>query len=177
MKRFRKYLAMFIIFGLIGMLLEVCVTALTGASLKHFDNISYFSFIGYTSPWMFFVYGTAGMLLGLLNENEQLNKWFNLFWQSVTGLFIVYVIEFLSGYLLNIVIHLNIWSYAHLPLNILGQIELLFAPFWFLLCPFAFYLEDYMRYGGNYLGRQIQLRYYYFDLVKVFKYSNPRVRE
>ncbi len=59
---------------------------------------------------------------------------------------IVTCVEFLSGYVLNIKMGLNIWDYSNLPLNVMGQVSLLFSVFWFFLSIIAIWLDDYLRY-------------------------------
>lgn len=46
----------------------------------------------------------------------------------------VTIIEFLSGLLLNRVLHLNVWDYSDRPLNLLGQVCPLFFLLWIPLC-------------------------------------------
>lgn len=47
--------------------------------------------------------------------------------------------EFLTGCLVNLLLHWNVWSYADIPHNFLGQICLLYSFLWTLLCiPIAF---------------------------------------
>ena len=43
------------------------------------------------------------------------------------------VVEFLFGLLVNRVLHLHVWDYSALPLNIMGQICLPFSLIWFVL--------------------------------------------
>ena len=42
-------------------------------------------------------------------------------------------VEFLFGLLVNRVLHLHVWDYSALPLNIMGQICLPFSLIWFVL--------------------------------------------
>lgn len=43
------------------------------------------------------------------------------------------VMEWFSGCILNLWLKLNVWDYSRLPLQIMGQICLLFSFLWFLL--------------------------------------------
>ena len=84
-------------------------------------------------------------LIGLINNiapNKQLYK------QCLLSMIIVTCVEFISGYILNIKMGLNIWDYSNLPLtlNIMGQVSLLFSVFWFFLSIIAIWLDDYLRY-------------------------------
>ena len=49
------------------------------------------------------------------------------------GSLIITVVEFLFGLLVNRVLHLHVWDYSALPLNIMGQICLPFSLIWFVL--------------------------------------------
>jgi uncharacterized membrane protein len=166
----KKSIAMFFIFGLIGLLVEVGFTAICSFS---------FALKGHTSVWMVFVYGLAGIILDKLNENKLVNKWFNMFWQTVLGTFIIYLIEFCSGCILNIGFGLDIWSYKTLGLDVMGQITFWYAPLWFALCPFAFWAGDWMQLWISdqlYLswGKYPILRNYYLALKKPFGYTDPK---
>lgn len=58
----------------------------------------------------------------------------------------VTAIEFLSGYILNIVLGLGIWDYSNMPFNIIGQICLPFTVAWYILSLLAIVLDDHLRY-------------------------------
>lgn len=100
-------------------------------------------FRGYTHPSMIVVGGLCGVLIGLINNiapNEKLYK------QCFISMVIVTIVEFISGYILNIKMGLDIWNYSDLPLNFMGQVSLLFSVFWFFLSIIAIWLDDYLRY-------------------------------
>ncbi len=46
---------------------------------------------------------------------------------------IITSVEFMVGYVVNIVLKLNVWDYSQLPLNVLGQVCLPFSLLWFFL--------------------------------------------
>ena len=86
----------------------------------------------------------------------------------------IFVIEFLSGLILNRGLGLNLWDYSHLPLNIMGQITLLFAPIWLIIVPFAIFLDDQLRYVLFNGCKPYRLWWYYINLmpkfvIKIFK--------
>ena len=98
---------------------------------------------GYTHPSMFVVGGLCGMFIGLINNiwpNKQLYK------QCFISALLVTMLEFISGYILNIKMNLNIWDYSNMKFNFMGQICLLFSMFWFFLSIIAIWLDDYLRY-------------------------------
>lgn len=79
-----------------------------------------------------------------------LNNWFPWEWsivkQMVASAAIVTSVEFISGILLNLVLHWNIWDYSNMPFNVLGQICLPFTGIWFLLSFLAILLDDLLRW-------------------------------
>ena len=81
---------------------------------------------GYANISMFAVGGLCGLLIGSIN---QIPKFYNMsVWrQSVIGTVIVLVVEYISGYILNIKMGLAIWDYSDMVFNINGQICLEFG--------------------------------------------------
>lgn len=98
---------------------------------------------GYTHASMLVVGGLCGMLVGLINDIAPNEK---LYQQCFISVIIVTFVEFISGYILNIKMGLNIWDYSDLPFNIMGQISLLFSIFWFFLSIIAIWLDDFLKY-------------------------------
>lgn len=147
------YTFLFFIMGCVFLIIEVTMRAVTGKLVGVIPNISFASFIGYTSLWMIPVGGLIGIVLGLLNEtNHKLSP----LTQTLLGTIFVVAVELLSGLLLNKVFNLNLWDYTYLKFNFLGQISLLHSFIWLLICPTAFWLDD-------------QIKYYLFGLTE--KYS------
>lgn len=89
--------------------------------------------------------GLCGLLIGGINQYPRFSN-LPVYKQALIGTAIVLIIEYFTGYVLNIKLGLNIWDYSALPLNISGQICLLYGLLWFLLMPFAVWLEDYLRW-------------------------------
>lgn len=118
---------------------ELFIFAVMGCIYSNIELI----FRGFTSPYMIIVGGICGVLIGLIN-NIYPNK--KLWAQCLIGMFIVTTLEFVSGYILNIKMGLDIWDYSNLPFNFKGQISLLFCIFWFFLSIVAIWLDDYLRY-------------------------------
>lgn len=56
-----------------------------------------------------------------------------LWLKSLYGCAFVTGIEFLFGVLFNMILKRNVWDYSDMPLNIAGQVCLLFSFFWYLL--------------------------------------------
>jgi Predicted membrane protein len=99
---------------------------------------------GFSHISMFIAGGICFILIGLLNE---IFPWqMSLISQMVISSFIVTVVEFVTGLVVNVWLKLNIWDYSSLPYNIMGQVCLLFTNIWFFLSLFAILLDDYLRY-------------------------------
>lgn len=79
-----------------------------------------------------------------------LNNWLPWEWsivkQMIASAAIVTTVEFVSGILLNLVLHWDIWDYSNMPFNVLGQICLPFTGIWFLLSFLAIFLDDLLRW-------------------------------
>ena len=122
MKKFLKNLLIFSIFGLTYGLIEIL-------------------WRGYTHPSMLIVGGICGLIVGLINE-----KWnYSVLSQMVIGMVAVTVIEFVSGYVLNIKLGLGIWDYSNMKYNFMGQICPQFSMIWFFLSYAIIYIDDYIR--------------------------------
>lgn len=92
---------------------------------------------GYSSLPMVLVGGLCFLFCGSINE---FLGWDMLIWKQM---FIcaagITAIEFLSGYILNIVLRLGIWDYSNMPFNIIGQICLPFTVAWYILSFLSFF--------------------------------------
>lgn len=97
---------------------------------------------GYSHWSMFFLGGVCGVIIGLLNEK---NKTISVLKQGIYGALIVTILEFIIGYIVNILLGWNIWDYSNVPFNFLGQICLPFTIIWFILSVFCIYLDDFLR--------------------------------
>ena len=97
---------------------------------------------GYSHWTMIIVGGLCGLLIGLINE---ITPKMNTVLQMLLGSVIVTIIEFVTGYIINIKLDLNIWDYSNLRFNILGQVSLLFSILWFFLSYIVIKLDDYIR--------------------------------
>ena len=99
---------------------------------------------GHSTWQMILVGGICFLFCGSVNE---FLNWDMLIWKQMLICSIgITAIEFLAGYILNIVLQLGIWDYSRVPLNILGQICLPFSLAWYILSLPAIILDDYMRY-------------------------------
>lgn len=97
---------------------------------------------GYSHWTMLIVGGLCGLLIGLINE---ITPKMNVVLQMLLGSIIVTIIEYITGWFLNIYLELGIWSYENLPFNIHGQVCLLFSILWFFLSYIVILLDDKIR--------------------------------
>lgn len=99
---------------------------------------------GYSSLPMVLVGGLCFLFCGSINE---FLGWDMLIWKQMFICAVgITAIEFLSGYILNIVLGLGIWDYSNMPFNIIGQICLPFTVAWYILSLLAIVLDDHLRY-------------------------------
>jgi len=125
MRVFLKYLFLFIIGGVVYYSMEML-------------------FRGYSHYSMAILGGICFIACGFLNE---LLSWdTSLLLQGLIGSGIITVLEFLTGVLVNMILHLNVWDYSNMPLNVLGQICLPFSLLWVIIAIGAIILDDYIRY-------------------------------
>lgn len=165
----KKHLTLFFVMGLIYLNLEVFFRSLRGI-LVGFTGIKYATFAGWTSLWMIFVGGFCGLFLGLMNEFEFSRK-IPYYIRVILGVIIVFIIELLCGIVLNIFLKLEVWNYSNLPLNICGQISILYIPVWLFICPLAFWIDDLLRYIIYKKEKPISVLKYYTNIISN-KYKN-----
>nr|DAH99108.1 MAG TPA: Putative ABC-transporter type IV [Caudoviricetes sp.] len=93
---------------------------------------------------MFLVGGLSFWLIGCINEYIE---WDMLIWkQMAIGALIITCLEFITGFIVNIILGWHVWDYSNMPLNILGQICLPFCAIWYFLSLIGIVLDDYIRY-------------------------------
>lgn len=109
--------------------------------------------------------GLCGVAVGAINEMPRCRS-MKIWKQSLLGAGIVLLVEFMAGYILNCKLHMNLWDYSSLPLNLLGQICLLYGILWFFLMPLAICLEDGLR--ASFFGEGKHYPWYenYIKLIK-----------
>ncbi|MCI5605504.1 MAG: hypothetical protein ACI4C7_08095 [Clostridia bacterium] len=99
---------------------------------------------GYSHWSMFILGGLCFVLIGVINEFYTFD--IPLFIQMLIGAFIITVLEFITGCIVNLWLGLDVWDYYDMPMNILGQICLPYTILWFLLSPVCIIVDDYLRY-------------------------------
>jgi len=107
-------------------------------------NLVEILFRGYSHWTMTLLGGVAFIFCGLINE---VLSWDTpLYLQGIIASIGITILEFIAGYIINIKLGWNVWDYSNLPLNILGQVCLLFAFLWVFVGIGAIMLDDWLRY-------------------------------
>lgn len=99
---------------------------------------------GYTHWTMGVLGGIILILIGLIDEVA--DEDIPIVWQAPIGSIIITVLEYYSGYILNIKLNLGIWDYSELPFNVDGQVCLLFSLIWMVLSVVAVWLDNFIRW-------------------------------
>ena len=93
---------------------------------------------GYTHWSMLGAGGICFMFFGTISEKF---KNAGLFVKSLLGSTFVTAVEFIFGVVFNIILKKNVWDYSKMPMNIGGQVCMLYSCLWVLLSlvciPFA----------------------------------------
>ena len=67
--------------------------------------------------------------------------------QSVICTVAITATELVAGLILNVWLGLGVWDYAHLPLNLWGQICAQYTLLWYILCLIFIPVFDWLRYS------------------------------
>lgn len=125
LKLFGKYTILFIIGGIVYNLIEIL-------------------WRGYTHWTMFILGGICFICLGLINEFIPWNM--PLCIQMLIGAVTITTLEYITGYIVNIKLGMNVWDYSNLPFNLNGQICLLFSVLWYFISVIGIILDDIIRW-------------------------------
>ena len=124
MKNIIKYLAIFLSGAIVYMMMEL-------------------SWRGFTHWTMGVVGGLCTVLIGLINEYFPADT--PLLVQAPIASLIITELEYISGYILNIGLGLNIWDYSQVKFNVDGQVCLGASLLWMVLGMVAVLLDDKVR--------------------------------
>ena len=110
-------------------------------------NIIEICWRGYTHWSMFVVGGLCFPIIGWIHTHLKKMHLINrCFLCSVA----ITAIEFISGCVVNLWLKMNVWDYSYLPMNLLGQICLIYSVLWGLLSIVAIPIYKYLcrLFGG-----------------------------
>lgn len=89
---------------------------------------------GYSHPSMMIAGGLSFTVFAKISEKL---AGVHLLYKCILGSLTVTAIELIFGSVLNVKMGLGVWDYSNIPLNLGGQICLLFSCMWGLLCVVA----------------------------------------
>ena len=95
---------------------------------------------GYSHYTMFF---TGGLCFLTLCKIYCRHKNLSFFQKYLIGALVITLIEFLVGCIVNLLFGMNVWNYSKLPLNILGQVSLIYSLLWGFLGVFVDYIVNH----------------------------------
>ncbi len=154
-KKIKKSILISIIFGLLGIFVEISFTAF---STVFTDKGINWSLEGKTYVWMFFIYALIKPLFDIgYPKVSKLNVLIRIFIYSI----IILLIEFISGFLLETLIGICPWKYNR-GLTFLGYIRLDYIFFWML---FGYIIEYVYLFLENVIT---------FDSYKLHKTANGK---
>ena len=88
---------------------------------------------------------TGGVVFTVLYYINSKNENAPLWQKAIAGAFIITMIEFAVGCIVNLWLDWNVWDYSGYAYNVLGQICLAFTALWFFLCIPLSYFTRYLH--------------------------------
>lgn len=125
-------------YGMLGFSYEIIFTSLWDFVASDFTN---FKFVGYSSIWSFFIYGTCSFC----GEQVYLHsrKRLSTLLRGLIYVQMAYTWEFIGGLILN-QFSARTWDYTHYKYNVMGLIALEYAPLWFCSGLLQEYFYEYL---------------------------------
>ena len=97
---------------------------------------------GFSHWTMFF---TGGFCFALIYHSNIVLKKTRLAVKCLVGTVFITLTEFFVGCAVNLVLEWSVWDYSGMPLNVLGQICLIYCVLWFILCIPAYILSSHIQ--------------------------------
>lgn len=98
------------------------------------------AFRGYSHYSMILCAGLAFILCGSLRKLFK-NK-ISFVSQMILSCLIITILEFITGYIVNIRFQMNVWDYSNLPYNFMGQVCLFYSLLWLCLSILCILIYD-----------------------------------
>ncbi len=129
-------------------------------------SVPFWSLQGHTTMWQWTV--GLGMTVGLriwfkwLDRMEVEHKIFdNIWFTAFLVMIVIFIVEFISGCFFNLYLGWDLWNYDQyvwngIPLNLWGQITIVYAPFWYLAGLFVKPVYMSVHALAPYVGRSIE---------------------
>ena len=124
----KQFLLLSFLFACVGMTVEIFFTAFYGVfkSIMASEAINW-SLTGKTYVWMFLIYGLIPFFAKtVLHKLHHLH----LFLKAAIGVVLIYLVEFIAGWLLELITGKCPWEYTE-GWQIMGYIRLDYALFWY----------------------------------------------
>ena len=102
------------------------------------------AFRGFSHYSMIICGGLAFVLCGALDQAFRFKL--SIISQMIISAFIITTLELITGYIVNIRLHLNVWDYSRLPYNFHGQICAAYSFIWMLLSLLCIVIDDLIRW-------------------------------
>lgn len=138
-----RILAYFILYSIIGYIIETIFGIITKGTWESRQSFLYGPFCG--------IYGVGAviMILSLQHFNQNNNRLF------IGGFIVGSIVEYIISWYGDVFLHVKWWDYSDMPLNINGRICVFFSLFWGLL---AIYLISYVNPKVDRLINWIKLK-------------------
>lgn len=101
-------------------------------------------FRGYSHFSMIICGGLAFIFCGLINQLMHFR--ISLLTQMILSAFIITGLELITGYIVNMKLHWNVWDYSGMPYNLFGQICLAYSMIWLVLSLACIFIDDWIRW-------------------------------
>lgn len=125
----------YIIYGLAGLLIEILWTGIGSLFLGNY------ALTGHTYIWMFFIYGLGVFLEPIHDKIRE----YNILIRGFIWVFLIYIIEYSTGYLLQILIGYCPWDYStQTRYHLNGFIRFDYFPAWFVVGLLFERFHDYL---------------------------------
>ncbi len=82
--------------------------------------------------WSMVILG--GLCFSILYRLFNIMDNYSLLEKCVLGATVITCLEFLTGWVVNIIFGMGVWNYGRMPLNLFGQVCLLYSVMWGVLC-------------------------------------------
>ncbi len=82
---------------------------------------------GYTHYTMFF---TGGLCFLILYKIYSKHKRLTFLQKYAVGAFVITSVEFIVGCIVNLIFNMKVWNYSNMPLNVYGQVCLIYSVLW-----------------------------------------------
>jgi len=147
MKRFLRFVILFITVGCCYLLLELFFRAPRGdlvGMIIHRHPITFSSFVSWTSLWMIPIGGVAGIFIGYLNEWKWSSK-LPIAVMAILAVIFIDSIELITGFILIKGFKMPFWDYSEELLNFKGLICLKNSIAYYFISPFAMWFDDLVK--------------------------------